>query len=194
MKKLGLLAASLISLNCALAEDLNAMFQKVTQLVSEKRYSKALAELNWMKKEIETMNNGHLKTLLPESVLDYKGGTAESNSAMGFMTLKRSYKSGDNQIEVELTGGSSAGAGNIFGGLAAFGNMAAMMGVQGEGQNSFRIEGRTAMADNSGAPKVSVFLESGSVLAVSGTDAAIVKKFAEAMGPQIVKIDEYMKG
>lgn len=196
IKTLGLVGMfTFVSLSSAFAEDLNAIFQKVNQLVGEKKYTKALEELSWMKKEIETLNNAHLKTFLPETVLEYKGGNAESNSAMGFMTLKRVYKKDDKEIEVELTGGSAAGSGNPFGSIAAFGKMAAMMGGQGDGQDSFRIEGRTATAEDQGSPKVTVFLDSGSVLAISansGTQLSLLKDFAKAL--PIVKIDDYLKG
>jgi hypothetical protein len=196
MKKLTVVAlTSLLALSGAAAEDLNKSFQKVTQLVNEKKYTKALEELSWMKKEIETLNNAHLKTFLPEAVLEYKGGNTESNSAMGFMTIKRTYKNGEKAIDVELTGGSSAGNGNPFGSIAAFGKMAAMMGVQGDGNDSFRIEGRTATSEDNGSPKVSVFLDSGSILAISansGTDLALLRKFAESL--PIVKIDDYLRG
>ncbi len=178
----------------AFGEDINKIFENVKKLVAEEKFPAALKEIDWMKKEIEGLSTGQLKKLLPDSLLDYQGGSPETSAALGFSTLKRSYKNGAKTIEVQITSGSG-GAGGAFGGMLGLGKMAAMMGVQGEGQDAFRIDGRTASLETSGDPKVSVFLDSGAVLAISGNGGIQgdeLKKFAESM--PVGKIDDYLKG
>lgn len=92
-------------------------------------------------------------------------------------------------------GSASAGG---FGSLAALGNMAAMMGAQQEGNETIRLDGRTATMElrpenNSG--ELTIFLNSGSVLKVEmrdGASADSLKSVAQSL--KINDLDNYLKG
>jgi len=178
------------------AEDLDAIFKKVQEMVNVKNYPKAIEELAWANKEIEKLHSQRIQTFLPDELSGYKGEKAQTNAALGILSLERNYKKGASEIRVSLTGGQGGSAGGALGGLAAFGRMAAMMG-NGAGQDTFRISGRTAaMQINEGAGgELSVFLESGSVLKFETNDSAAVpalKAFAEAL--KVTELDGYLRG
>lgn len=181
-----------------LAEDLNQIFKKVNELIASKNYPKALEELGWAKKEIEKQHLNQLRSYLPDELAGFSGQKFESNSALGFTAIERTYqKSGDPaQIKVSLSGGSG-GTEAAFGNLAALGKMAAMMGGEG-GQETIRVAGRTATLkadEGSNSAELTVFLDSGSVLKFemdNGSKVETLKSLAEAV--KINDLDTYLKG
>lgn len=178
----------------AYAEELDAIFKRVTELVEQKNYPKALEELTWARKEIEKMNSGSVKNFFPDSLSGYTGGKAEVNNAMGFMNIERTYSKSNKSVRVSLTGGSGGGGG--LGGLAQLGKMAAMFGGQ-EGQDTFRIGGRTAVLNNQegSAPQLQVFLDSGSVLTLDADDGVPASDLrAMANEIKIDDLDKYLRG
>lgn len=173
----------------ATAEDLNEILKRVNELVAEKKYTKALEELSWAKKEIEAMNSGALTELLPKEVKGFAGGEVEANNALGISNLARTYtRAADGaSLRLSLMGGTAGGEG--LGGLMQFGKMAAMMAPK---QNAFRVKGRTAMVENN---EITIFLDSGSMLKlepVENVDMATLKSVAEAL--DVDAIDTYLKG
>lgn len=178
----------------AMADDLSAIFKKVGEYVEAKNYPKALEELTWARKEIEKMNMKQMENLLPDSVAGFTGAKVVSNSAMGFTNLEREYSKDSISVKASLTGGSGAGLGA---GMAGFGQMAAMMGNM-PGQDTVRIDGRTALLESNDSSKtasLSVFLESGSILKLDmegSSDGSTLKTFAEAL--KVGEIDKYLKG
>ena len=188
------LAALLLGLPMqAEAEDLNAIFKRVNDLIAAKNYPKALEELGWARKEIEKLHVTNLQSFLPDSLAGFTGAKFESAGALGMMNLERSYSSGEKQLEVSVTGG--AGSAEGFGNIAAIGRMAAMM-RGGMGQDTFRVQGRTAQLNTSSEdPEMTVFLDSGSMLMLrgsGGTTGEELKKAAEALS--IEKLDSYLRG
>ena len=185
---------SLLLPNCGFAEDLNAIFKKVNDLVAAKNYSKAIEELGWANKEIEKLNSQQIITFFPDTLVGYTGKKAETNNALGITNIERTYsKDGaKNTVKVALTGGSG-GAG--LGGLAAFGRIAAMMGGKGGGNDTFRISGRTATLDKEdSSAQLTVFLDSGSMMTLemnNGNDADTLKAMAEAL--DLNKLDNYLR-
>jgi hypothetical protein len=179
----------------AQAEDINAIFKKVNDLVAAKNYPKALEELGWATKELEKLNSQQLQSFLPDEVAGFTGKKAEINSALGMTNIERKYTKEKMRLKIAITGGSSGGANQGLGGLAAFGRMAAMMGG-GQGQNTFRINGRTAsMEDRDDGGLLTVFLESGAMLTLelnNASDSATLKTVAE--GLDLNKMDNYMRG
>ncbi len=185
---------SLLSLalsNTAYAEDLSAILKKVEQLSTEGNYSKALEELSWAKKELEGQYLKKLVTFLPDTLNGFTGEKPESSSAMGFTTTSRVYKSGENTAKVEINGGAGAGAQGGMGGLAALGQMAALMGQQ-SGQTAMRINGRTAnLQDDSG--ELTIFLNGGTMLAIKQESGKVdLKAMAEAINMDA--IEKYLSG
>lgn len=176
----------------ARAEEIDAIFKKVQEYVTQKNYTKALEELSWARNEIEKLKNDGLKKFFPDELEGLKGEKFEVSSALGMTNVERSYKGTDSLVAVSLVGGGKGGA---FGGLAGLGRMAAMM-QQGQGIDQFRIKGLTASLDESGArPELSVFLESGGILKIEGrknADGAKLKSVAESM--DIPGLDKYLKG
>jgi hypothetical protein len=202
MKKLLLIAALLISFApvSSRAEDINTIFRKVNDLITAKNYTKALEELGWAQKEIEKMNLTQIQSFFPDTLAGFTGAKFEANSALGMSNLERQYTKagGTESIKLSLSGSASGGSGaGGLGGLAAFGRMAAMMGGQGAGKDTFRISGRTAQLENedAGSPQLTVFLDSGSVLSLeasNGTNADTLRSVAEAL--KINDLDNYLRG
>jgi len=188
----------LVSPFIAVADDLPQIFKKVSELVEQKKYPKALDELSWAKKEIEKQNTAQLESYLPDSIGDFKGEKISSNGALGIVSIERNYVKGNDQIKVSLTGTSGSDAAGLGGGLAAFGKMAAMMGGQTPGNETIRVNGKTAiltLSDTSKSGDLSVFLDSGSVLKFEMSDNATadtLKKAAE--GIKIEALDTYLAG
>jgi hypothetical protein len=182
----------LASANVSMAEDINAIFQKVNEYVSKENYSKALEELGWAKKELEKLHTAKLTKLLPDEIEGFKGEPSKSQSALGFNTIEKKYKNGTKVISVSLTSGNS----EMMGGLAGLAKMGMMMGGAQEGEDSFRINGKTAVIlDNGGNPDLTVFLDGGYVLKLdgrSGVDTETLKKFAQAI--KLAEIETYLKG
>lgn len=199
MKKILLATALALSLvpGTGAAEDVNAIFKKVNDLITAKNYAKALEELGWAQKEIEKMNVTQIQSYFPDSLAGYTGSKFESNSALGMTNLERQYTKGTEQVKLSLSGSSPGGAGaGGLGGLAAFGRMAAMMGG-GQGGDTFRIAGRTAtlQKEEGNSPQLTVFLDSGSVLNLEGqrgTTADSLKAMAEAL--KLNDLDNYLRG
>ena len=174
------------------AEELDAIFKKVTEYVAQENYTKAIEELSWAKKELEKLNNGKIAKLFPDELVGFKGQKIENSSALGFTNIERKYTNGKDTIQVSLTGGSAEG----MGGLAGLARMGMMMGVNSPGSETIRIDGRTAMLDtSSGNPNLTIALDSGQILKVEGQNnvsAETVKSFTESL--KVGDLDNYLKG
>ena len=199
-KNVGLLTAliGLLGLNLPsqlLAEDLKQIFENVNKYYEEKNYAKALEELSWAQKEIEKANSQVTQSFFPAEYEGYKGGKIESANVFGMSNVERTYSKGSQSIKVSLLGGSKGQGQNPLGGLAAFGQMAAMMGGQ-PGVESFRMDGRTAnLETQDDSVNLTVFLDGGSMLKFemsNSNDAGALKKFAQ--GFKIGDIEKHIKG
>jgi hypothetical protein len=177
------------------AEDLKPIFEKVQQYYQEKNYAKALEELSWAQKEIEKANTAATVGFFPDEVEGYKGGKVENANVFGITNIERNYRKSDNDsIKVSLLGGSK-GQQNPLGGLAAMGQMAAMMGGQ-NGMDSFRMDGRTAMLEKQDdSATLTIFLDGGTMMKFEkngSNDGESLKKFAN--GFKIADIEKHLKG
>lgn len=184
-----MLATALVMANPVVADDLPSLMKRVQEFSDKGNYAKAIDELGWVRKELEKLHFKKIEDFFPDEVLGYTGSEFKPNSAMGISNLERSYTKAGSTIGLSLTGSSANGG--PLGGLAGFGKMAAMMGAQ-QGVNSFRIAGRTAVLNEQGKPELSVFLDSGSVLQLSGATGDELKKVAEAL--DVEKLDDYLRG
>lgn len=187
------LALILTISSTAQSEELDTIFKKVNEYVAAENYSKALKELAWAEKELQKLNSKKIETLLPDTLVGFTGGKAESANVMGMNNLERTYSKDDKKFSVAITGGSAAGA---MGGLAALGQLGAMMGNQ-PGVDTFRLDGRTANLEaRNGNASLTVFLKSGSMLRLednrSKDEGKLLKEAAKAL--EISKIDDYLKG
>jgi len=178
------------------AEDIKQIFDRVQQYYQDKNYSKALEELNWAQKEIEKASASVTQSFFPNEVDGYRGGKIENANVFGITNVERSYEKGEESIKVSLMGSSKGAGQNPLGGLAAMGQMAAMMGGSQPGTDSFRIDGRTALLekeDNSAS--LTVFLDGGSMMKfeMSGSsNGDALKKFVN--GFKIADIEKHLKG
>ena len=93
MKRVALISLGLLFSQVAMAEDLNEIFSRVNQLIEQKNYQKALNELGWAKKEIEKMNGQKLQEFFPNQLGEFSGDKFQTNSALGFTNVERTYKS-----------------------------------------------------------------------------------------------------
>ena len=176
------------------AEDIGEVFKKVQEYAQQKNYPKAMEELQWAQKELEKLHQQRLGELLPADVDGFKGSDTEVQSAMGFSNIERQYSKGDQSISLSISGANGADG---MGGLAGLAKMGMMMGGAQAGKDQFRIDGRTASLDTtSGAPELTIFLESGSILQLRAGDDTIkgpdLKKFAQ--GLKVADLDGYLKG
>jgi hypothetical protein len=162
------------------AEDLATILKRVQELHDQKNYSKALEELAWAQKELEKSKSKVTEGLFPNDVMGYAGGKIENSGAFGFSNIERTYTKGSETIKVSLTE-SKGGGQNPLGGLAALGQMAAMMGNQ-PGVDTFRIDGRTATLESQeNDSSLTVFLNGGGIIKFeqSGSNnGATLKEFA----------------
>ncbi|MDC0357370.1 hypothetical protein OAO01_01010 [Oligoflexia bacterium] len=190
-----ILSALFLFSQVSLAEPLSKYYKKIDEYMTAKNYTKALEEWNWARKEIETLHMSRVKEFLPDELAGYKGGEFKANSALGFTNIERAYQGPGKGVKVSILG-SSSGAGPMGGGLAAFGQMAAMMqGRGGDGQGAFRIGTHTASLNvrpGSKQAELSVFLENGAMIKLNGADGETLKKIANAL--KIDPLDQYLKG
>lgn len=182
------------------AEELSTIFGRVNDLVAKKNYAKALEELGWARRELEKRHRERLESFFPEQLGDYVGGKLDTNSALGFTNIERTYTKGSTSVKVSLTGESSSGGqglGGGLGGIMALGKMAAMLGDQA-GQETLRINGHTAVLnapDGSDSSDLTLFLDAGSILKFeqyNGSDAAILRALAEKL--DVSGLENYLKG
>ncbi len=181
----------------AAAEDLNENFKKVSEYTAAGNYPKALEELDWARKEIEKLHLKKLSSILPDNVAGFSGQPAKTQAAMGITTIEKTYTGKGQKVQVSLTGSTGRSAGG-FGGLAAMGQMAAMMGGTGTGTDTVRISGRTAMLESeegSNRAELTVFMDGGLVLKLENqqsNDTQALRAIAE--GLKLDEIESYLKG
>lgn len=177
------------------AEELDAIFGKVNELVGKKNYPKALEELSWAEKEIQKLHNQRLQEFFPNELAGFTGGKTEAGGAMGFSSVERRYTKGSTSVSVALLGGGGSALGGM-GGLAAIGQMAAAFGGTQPGMDTFRIAGNTATLQvKNNSAELSVFLSGGSILKLemqNGKDGEALKSMANAL--KLSDLDTYLKG
>lgn len=184
-----LVSLSLLIPASLMAEDLDAIFNKVKEYVAQNNFPKAKEELGWATKEIDKLHSKKLESFLPNEVAGYTGGQAQVNSIMGMSNVERVYKNGQNTITATLT--STGGAAS---GFAAFGKMAAMMGQQA-GQESFRLDGMTANLEKNGNnTEISVFLDSGDIFKLQSNQETEEKLKEIVKAFNLSGLNNYLKG
>ena len=182
------------------AEDLEATFAKVKEAAASGNFSKALKELEWMKRELEKGNAQKIATFFPDSLGGFSAkGQAKQEGALGMTQVQRIYNGpGGARLEAALTSGGMASG---LGGLMALGQMGAMMGGTQPGSDMFRIGDLTAMMEaEAGAKnaKLTVTLKSGGLLTFElqngGEDAA--KRLKETVEKEfkVSELDAYLAG
>lgn len=172
------------------AEDINKIFSKVNEYVAEKQYSKALKELSWAEKELQKLHSTKLQEFLPETLAGFSGGKPETNSAMGFMSIERTYTKEGSKVKASILGGSGA----VTSGLASLGAMAAAFGTMDPSVETLRIDGKTATLRKDGTtPELTVSLDGGTMVKFEGIKGeSDLKAIAEAF--KFSELEKYLKG
>ena len=169
----------------------------VEQALTAKNYPKALEELSRTRAEVERLHNTQLQTYFPDQLAGFAGQKLEASNMLGLSNVGRTYTRGNQEAaKLSLIGTANGSAGG--GSLADLGRMAAMFGGQGSGQDTIRIAGRPATLDRGetgGNPKLTVYLDSGSMLAVEMTKGKDIEAMkALAGGMNLEALDTYLKG
>jgi hypothetical protein len=177
------------------AEDINAVFKRVNDLLAQKSYAMALGELGLARQEIEKLHLQRIQAFLPQTVAGFTGGNIRTGGALGVMTVDREYTKGALTLQLGFRGGNSGNGPGTFGNIAQLGRVVATTQKQ-PGVESVRIGAQTGIIKASG-PKntLTLFLESGSVLMVAGPVSATneeLRTFAEAL--DVVNLEKYLSG
>ncbi len=178
-------------------ENLEKLVNKMQEYVQAGNYPKALEELSWIRRDLDKLNFEATLKYFPDEFNGFKGDPATTQSALGMTTIERTYKKANQTIAVSLFGGSGSGAaGSAIGGLATLGRLAMMQQQGGQGQNMFRLDGRTAILnEQSGRVDLTITLESGGMLKFemkrNGT-ATTLREAAQAF--PIAELDTYRRG
>jgi hypothetical protein len=195
MRKLTVLLLALMigTVSASAEENIDEMFNQVKAYLEAENYSKALEELGWAKNEIEKRHSKKVESFFPDTLEGFTGGSIEATNVMGMSNIERTYTHSDGKrVKTSLIGGSAGG-----GGLGAFGQMAAMLGAS-QGQNSFRLNGRTAHLEENeqrNRAELTVSLDSGSMLKFEmngSSDGALLRKMAQAF--DVAALDNYLRG
>jgi len=177
----------------AFAEDVNAVFKRVNELVAAKNYPKALEELGRAREDIEKLHLARLQGYLPDAVVGYAASPPASQSALGILSVERVYTKGASILKLAIRAGTIGGGQGSFGSIAQLGRMAALMGSQ-SGRAAIQIGGRPAVfKDRGGKNDLMIFLESGTIVTVEGGAASTndeMRGFAEALN--LSELDRYL--
>ncbi len=118
---------SFLIVSTAQADDVTTLLQSAQDNYNAKRYSKALEDLDWARKEIVSQHLKGIKDLFPESIDGMQGVENESGEVLGFRGISKTYTDGQHTVNLNLMGGQSAsgaqGLGALMGMAAAFGAM-----------------------------------------------------------------------
>lgn len=172
-------------------EDINKIAAKVNEYTTAGNYPKALEELAWYKKELEKLHFKKILEFFHQDLAGFKRQSPKTQSVVGIITIETTYRKNGDNIKAVLTG-SSGGAAGAMGGLAAFGQLAAMQSGA-SGHDSFRLNGFTATLNQQRRrPELSVILDSGWIMKFVAPDAATARSFANEF--PIVELNNYLKG
>lgn len=177
-------------------ENFDKLLNNLREYVQTGNYPKALEELGWIRRDLEKLDFEATLKYFPDELNGFKGDPATTQSALGMTTIERDYKKENLTIKVSLLGRSGS-AGGAMGGLAALGRFAMMQQQQGgQGQDMFRLDGRTAILNEKGKrADLTVHLESGSVLKFEmkrNGDVGTLREAARAF--PIADLDAYRRG
>lgn len=196
MKKTVALAfACLLASSSAYAEDINAVFKRVNDLVAQKSYAVALRELGLARQEIEKLHLERVKVFLPPVVLGFTGGEIRTGGALGVTTVDREYTKGALTLKLGLRSGNSGDGPGSFGSIAQLGRMIASTQKQ-PGIETVRIGLQPGIVRMAGAKNtLTLFLESGAVLVVEGPLSAANEELKNFVGAlDIVGLEKYLSG
>ena len=178
-------------------ESFDDLLGRAKQLQSEGKFQQALTELSWAREKLEKQHLERLKSFFKPTIGELTGKDFKANAAMGLTSVEREYTSASGErLKVTLAGSSgekgTPGAG--FGALAGMAQMAAMMDNSGNTE-TLRLHGqRAVLSDMNGKLKLTLPLDSGSVITIESVrnkadkDAVI----ALASGLDVEGLNQYL--
>jgi len=176
------------------ADNVTELLKSASQNYEAKKYSKALEDMEWARREIANLQLQELKKLLPEELDGMKGQDGDAGAILGIHAVSREYYSedGSKSVKITLASGKSsqggAGLGAIMGMAAAFGAM------DGNRQSKMIIEqgykGQFSLDPNTTEGMLLFNLNGGSMINIE-TDGYPDEKMAEkaAKALDIAKIE-----
>ncbi len=178
----------------AQADDVTTLLESAQDNYSAKRYSKALEDLDWARKEIVSLHLKGMKNLFPESIDGMKGMANEGGEVLGVRGISRVYSGTDGQhrVTISLMGGESASGGA---GLGALMGMAAAFGAMEAGSNAKLViakgyKGQFIQDPMNGMGTLTFTLSGGKALTIETMgypDASMAEKVAKML--DIAKIE-----
>ena len=143
-------------------------------------YPRALEELDWCRRSVENLHFDKIKEIVGRSVLGYEPNDVTVEAVLGFATVEADYTNGSDRVGLSLTGGGAAAAT----GLGALAGLASAFGVRSNGTNQVRVAGLTGqMEEDEDEATLTLTLEGGMLLVLTGPDADTVEAFAEEIIP-----------
>ncbi|PID77757.1 MAG: hypothetical protein CSB21_03925 [Deltaproteobacteria bacterium] len=120
------------------ADNVKALMKSAERNYNAKNYSKALADLEWIRKEITNLQLQSMKKLLPSEIAGMKGVDADGGAVLGIHAVTRNYINSDRSrsVSISISSGKSSQAGQ---GLGAIMGMAASFGAMNAGTRSKMI-------------------------------------------------------
>jgi len=126
-------AAMLIPLfsatNLVYADNVLEFLNSTEQNYKAQRYSRALADLEWARKEIVSLQLDEMKGFLPDEIEGVRGRDDDSGAIIGLHTVGKTYRdpNSGHSTSIEImkgaTGDAGTGLGAIFGMAMAMGGM-----------------------------------------------------------------------
>ncbi len=160
-------------------EQLGDILKRVSELHAEGKYVQAMNELSWASKELEKLHLEKLKAFFPKGEGGFTAGDFQSNNALGFVALERTYNStSGGSVTASLTGSASTdgAAAQGMGALAGFARMAEMMDTTGQSE-AVRVKGMRATVKNMGGQfELSLPLSSGMFFTLKPNSGTVTKE------------------
>ncbi len=181
-----------------LADNVTEFLSSAEQNYKAQRYSRALRDLEWARKEIAGLQLEEMKGFLPDEIDGMQGRDDDSTAMMGMHMVSKTYRDQDtgNSVKVEIMKGAS---GDADGGIAAILGMAAAMGAMDPSRQSKTIvqkgyRGTFSLDPNNNEGKLIFNLEGGSIVSIETRgypDETMAKKAAEKL--DLASIEEKLK-
>ncbi|MBM9535676.1 hypothetical protein [Desulfobulbus alkaliphilus] len=180
------------------ADNVLEFLNSTEQNYKAQRYSRALADLEWARKEIVSLQLAEMKGFLPDEIKGMQGRDDDSGAMMGFHTVSKTYRDQDagHSISIEImkgaTGDAGTGLGAIFGMAMAMGGMDPSKPAKTIVQKGYR--GTFTMDTNSDEGTLIFNLDGGSRVTITTrgyVDEGMAKEVAEKL--DLVSIENTLR-
>jgi hypothetical protein len=180
------------------ADNFIEFLKSAEQNYKAEKYTKALKDLEWARKEITGKQLEEMRKFLPDEIDGIKGESDDSSAVMGLHSVSKVYRdlNTGNNVKIEIMKGSS---GDGATGLGAIIGMAAAMGTMDQGGQSKTIvqkgyRGTFSMNSEINEGQLIFSLDGGSIVTIETRgypDETMAKKTAEKL--DLATIEEKMK-